>query len=479
MKKISLLLMFTALIVACNVSQDKSVIIDRHLSIFHDYNQFNGSVIVSENGKVIFKSGYGLEEINSGDKITSNTVFAIGEISKLFTASLTLKLIDKKLLKGNATLSSFKLPFKVIGESRITVSDLINRKSGLQEITELKGFKNMTIDYMSNNMINKGLEQCVLINNPGEKISNRTTDSIILGKIIESVMKKSFKEVMKTMIFDDFKLKDTSFLNESENKVDGYYKGAGRYVIKKTSSNEYLFPAIGICSTVNDLYKVANQVLAGKFLSKSFKRLLFNLEGEKETIWGGFYNGPFNMDIFYCSSEFGGYKAQFFYIEKSNDMIVLLSNLNCTPPYKYDVVNGIIAAMYRLPISGFFIPVSSITEYLSDNYNNKPIDTLIKNAKSLLLENKKSYVLENKELIRFCRDLIQLGKTESALKIALFAVEIKPKSSELYLNIARIFSLKGDVENSLKYCKLSLEFNSWNKGAIDLLQRLKKRGKYE
>ena len=41
-----------------SISQDKGAIIEELMNKHYDYGQFNGSVLVAENGNVIFKKGY-------------------------------------------------------------------------------------------------------------------------------------------------------------------------------------------------------------------------------------------------------------------------------------------------------------------------------------------------------------------------------------------------------------------------------------
>lgn len=459
---------------ACFMNQNKTVVFDRHIALYHDYHQFNGSALVSENGKKIFNEEYGLLKVDKGEKISNNTVFPLGEISRLYTAALALKLIEEGILDPNATVGDFNLTFNVNGAGRIRISDLIGRNSRLQELTEQKGLKNIETEFVLDIKISQGLQKCSLNGHYEKNMVNETTDYIILGKIIEMVTKSNFKQVMENKLFKKMGLKGTFFVNDDKKIVNGYVKGAGRYVEKKVNINPYLLPVVGVCSTMDDLYLFANNLFSNKYISKSYLDVLLKVKDKVNTPWGGYYNGPFNMDIFFCHSVFGGCKAQLFYIEKSNDMVLLLSNLNSTPPYKFDVVNGIIAALYNLPIGSYLLPTSSLTDFLSVNYNKYPVEKLISEAKALMLLNRKSYVLEDKEFIVFCRDLIQLGKTDDALKTAMFAIEIKPKSSELYLNVAYVHSLKKDFENALKYCEKSLELNPWNRKAIDLLQRLKK-----
>jgi len=60
---------------------------------------FNGTALVAENGKVIFKKGYGLADFEWKVPNTPDTKFRLGSITKQFTATLILQLVEEgKLL---------------------------------------------------------------------------------------------------------------------------------------------------------------------------------------------------------------------------------------------------------------------------------------------------------------------------------------------------------------------------------------------
>ena len=42
------------------LAQDKASKIDNLVSLYHKYGQFNGSVLVADNGKVVYQKGLGL-----------------------------------------------------------------------------------------------------------------------------------------------------------------------------------------------------------------------------------------------------------------------------------------------------------------------------------------------------------------------------------------------------------------------------------
>ena len=63
------------------------------MQIYHRYGLFNGSVLVAEQGKTIFKKGYGDANMEWGIPNQPDTEFRIGSITKQFTATLILQLV--------------------------------------------------------------------------------------------------------------------------------------------------------------------------------------------------------------------------------------------------------------------------------------------------------------------------------------------------------------------------------------------------
>ena len=80
--------------------QTKAEKIDELMKQYNEYAQFNGSVLVAENGKVIFKKGFGLANMEWEVPNQSDTKHRLGSVTKQFTAMLILQLVEK----GNSLL---------------------------------------------------------------------------------------------------------------------------------------------------------------------------------------------------------------------------------------------------------------------------------------------------------------------------------------------------------------------------------------
>ena len=79
----ALLLLFQPTLFA----QDKSAKIQEVLTLAHKYRQFNGTALVAENGKVIYKGAFGMANMEWAIPNTPDTKFRLGSITKQFTAT--------------------------------------------------------------------------------------------------------------------------------------------------------------------------------------------------------------------------------------------------------------------------------------------------------------------------------------------------------------------------------------------------------
>src|SRR3712207_7516248 len=64
------------------LAQGKAEKIDELMSLYHCFGLFNGSVLVAENGKVIYKKGFGLANMEWEVPNRPDTRFRLGSITK-------------------------------------------------------------------------------------------------------------------------------------------------------------------------------------------------------------------------------------------------------------------------------------------------------------------------------------------------------------------------------------------------------------
>ena len=102
MKKFLLLFLFGLSSVFAQT--DKFQKIDSLLNYLYTNNKFMGSISILEKDKIVFSKAYGLAELSSGKKLDPTTKLKIGSITKTFTATMIMQLVDEKKLSLDTKL---------------------------------------------------------------------------------------------------------------------------------------------------------------------------------------------------------------------------------------------------------------------------------------------------------------------------------------------------------------------------------------
>ena len=79
--------------------------LDKLVSAYAEYGKFNGSVLVAEKGKVIYKKGFGLANMEWNIPNQPDTKHRLGSITKQFTAMLVMQLVEQGKLKLDVPIS--------------------------------------------------------------------------------------------------------------------------------------------------------------------------------------------------------------------------------------------------------------------------------------------------------------------------------------------------------------------------------------
>ena len=95
-------------------------------------------VAVVKDGKIIFTKGYGVADIEKKTPVVPDkTIFRIGSITKVFTATAVMQLADRGKINLNDDVNKYLKDFKVPNTypQPITFANLLTHTSGLDEVT--------------------------------------------------------------------------------------------------------------------------------------------------------------------------------------------------------------------------------------------------------------------------------------------------------------------------------------------------------
>lgn len=110
-------------------AQQNAKQIDDLMGRYVDNGKFNGSVLVAENGKVIFKKGYGLANMEWNIPNTPDTKFRLGSLTKQFTAMLIMQLVEQGKLKLEGKITDYLTDYPKAAGDKITIHHLLTHTS--------------------------------------------------------------------------------------------------------------------------------------------------------------------------------------------------------------------------------------------------------------------------------------------------------------------------------------------------------------
>ena len=86
--------------------------LQKTMAAFHDDGQFDGAVLVAREGEILYSAGFGLANHEWNVSNTPATKFRIGSITKTFTTTLVLMLVEEGLLELPTPISAYLPEFR-------------------------------------------------------------------------------------------------------------------------------------------------------------------------------------------------------------------------------------------------------------------------------------------------------------------------------------------------------------------------------
>jgi len=342
----------TSLVTGCsnNPDREKALLLDTLFTTMHERGQFNGNVLIAENGQIIYQNCLGYADREKQIPLDENTLFNTGSVSKIFTAIAIQQLEEKNLLKledpVEKHLPGFPYP-------EVTIHHLLIHAGGLPEDSQL--LQNCDWD-RSKIARNKDLLEALYAQKPdlrftpGQNSAYNNLGYIILAQVVEQVSGQNFKDYLYQHIFHPAKMEKTTIYNREEiknvdNVARGYlfYPFTGKYeeaiTIPEFSGSYTVSGFYGdgnVYSTITDLFRFYRALDDGKLInSQSFEKatqkhiLAHNLYGENEygvSFGYGWSIADAPVTIIQRGGELPGYLSNSIWNLDNDRLIIYLMN---------------------------------------------------------------------------------------------------------------------------------------------------------
>lgn len=463
------------LILAFQVSvlaQDKATRIDNLVSLYHKYGQFNGSVLVADNGNVVYKKGVGLANMEWDIPNTPDTKFRLGSITKQFTATLILQLVEQGKIKLDGKLSDYLPDYRKDTGAKVTIHNLLSHTSGIPSYTSLPGFfqdvsrNPFTVDDFIKKYASGDLEF-----EPGTKFVYDNSGYFLLGAIIEKVTGKPYEQVLKENIFDPVGMKNSGYDHWGtiiSKRATGYSKTLKGYQTAAYLDMSIPYAAGSLYSTVEDLYLWDQALYGEKILTAKSKELMFkpnlNNYGYGFVITKTTLAPPTKLavPVIQHGGGINGFNTTIVRMTNDKRLIVLLDNAE-DGQYLGNITLGIMSVLYDQP---YDMPRRSITDAIMKTISEKDVASAIREYRALKASPAASeYDFGEMELNRIGYQLLQMKKVEEAIEIFKLNVEVYPQSANVYDSLGEGYMTHDDKALSIANYKKSLELDPHNTNA--------------
>lgn len=236
--------------------QSASSKIESFFSKRHANDGFNGAALVAKDGKIIYSGAYGYSNRQNKDTLTTATPIQLASVTKTFTATAILQLVESHIVSLDDTIQKFfpDFPYK-----NITIKLLLSHRTGLPDYIY---FSRDFIGKENRFLTNQSLVDLLIAKKPAVRCAPDrmfiycNTNYALLAAIIEKATGVSYKQYIEEVIFKPLGMHN-SFVFAIEDSI--YHCGSACYQSKwqewQINFTDGVMGDKGIYCSVEDMLK--------------------------------------------------------------------------------------------------------------------------------------------------------------------------------------------------------------------------------
>lgn len=467
-----------------------------------DFQLLNGNILMAKKGKVIHNLSYGYADIPSHTANTTEIPFNLASISKTFTATAILQLMEKGKLKLD---DPFQQYFPDFPYPDITIKHLLTHTSGLPDLELFEPLIKQYPDTIVSSHIL--IDQLIsahrpLAFKPGEEFRYCNNGFVLLSLLVEQISHEPFDAYLTKHIFNPAHMYETFVYDPTQNKLPTqvtkhiYESFAIDTLSRVGDSKRYRYTdynndaatgASNIVTTVGDMllfdkaffhYKLlspATVALALTPVKGSSEKVMDTMQGEGTGSYGIGWE-LFDQPNYGKGAGHGGFKfglATFYYHNLDKDQTIIAFDNTAAPSFGAIVTNA-----QRL--------LNNEPPQQIDNKKSLAriyVTTLVKEGPdaaatqlTLLKPDTDHYYLSERELNKAgYEQLYDYYRIDAALEIFKLNCLMFPRSFNTYDSYGEALNKAGKRNEAIALYERSIQINPENEGGIRELKKIKAR----
>jgi len=215
------------------------------------------SVMVIRDGQPILTKSYGMANVEAGLPVESSTNFRLASITKQFTATSILMLVDAGKLSLDDSIRQHFPGFPEFADG-ITIRHMLQHTSGIEDYEPIYG------DQFPEQVSDAGVVDIISKTGgtmfpPGSKYSYSNSAYAVLAVLVEKLSGKTFPDFLQDNIFTPLDMSNTVAFVDGvttvPNRSFGYSVADGNVTFSDQSAWSAVLGDGGIYSSVDDLIK--------------------------------------------------------------------------------------------------------------------------------------------------------------------------------------------------------------------------------
>jgi len=240
------------------------------------------SIAVMLGHKLVLAKGYGEADHKAGTPATERTIYAIGSISKQFTAAAIMKLYEQGRLELDEPVTKYLSEYRA-ARTVPTIRNLLQQNSGLPAWDDLPEFQDVDTGdarrFELLKLVDVIARQSPLYR-PGEWWSYSNSNYTVLAAVVERITGTRHDEYLADTFFDHLDLQSTGGCESARVTSAGQravgYQDSDSYVLRPvtTVKAKAFTGAGGLYSNVVDLVRWMRALVDGQIVSANSVRMM-------------------------------------------------------------------------------------------------------------------------------------------------------------------------------------------------------------
>jgi CubicO group peptidase (beta-lactamase class C family) len=292
-------------------------------------------VLIGKGDRVVYRGARGFANIELRVSMAAGDTFRIASVTKMFTATMVLKLAEQGKLSLDDPLSKYIVDFPK-GE-QITIRMLLNHTSGVSDKAQefVPGLSKREVD---TSIQVSEIEKRKSDFTPGTRWAYSNAGFVLLGAVIEKITGKRWYEAINDQLLSPLRL-DHTMNGDSKRlivgRVAGYTKNPKNLRTENSNFISSSFPAAagGLVSNADDLFRWMQDFAKGRAVKGESVRLMVSptpkLPGSHQNYDYGLGTFLWNVrgyTLIGHTGDIDGFSSAVGYVPESDLTIVVLAN---------------------------------------------------------------------------------------------------------------------------------------------------------